>query len=590
MQNLPARTWLSWTCVGLLVVLCVLLAFLQNRWITQFSLAEEGRLHAELTAKLNRLAREFNGEIAGTAAGLQPSEAELQQQGREEAYARQYLAWRESHPRLFSRIALVVPRGDASLQISNLDMETGIFSPGDWPLGWEAIEDQLSARASGRFAIPIRSSTVIEMPRFRNLGPGPGRGAPPRPAETEWLLAEVNLDYVRTTMLPQLLRAYLGSGSKLDYQVEVVAGDDPSNVIFRSDTNKQKRIARDQDASVGLFDINDGPFRPGRIGPPPGPRMPPPDGGRGPGMPPPPNSANGRWILLARHEAGSLEAVVSRARWHNVEVSLGILGLILATAIALLRFSRRAQQLAQAQVDFVAGVSHELKTPLTVIRTAAFNLRDDLARKPEQVERYAQLIQEQTKRLASLVDQILRFASAEAGHVIQTREPISPGALIDEALRASRASAANPDLVVEEEIATDLPLILADEQAMRHALQNLIDNALKHGTEGSNWIGVYASAAQDDKASAVEIRIVDRGPGIPREEQAHIFDPFFRGRHALKNQIHGAGLGLNLVKKIVEAHGGSLSVVSDPFERTEFIVKIPAAPAERQHEFAHSVS
>ena len=448
---------------------------------------------------------------------------------------------------------------------------------------------------------------VIALPRFSRVDPDEGPGPPSRQREGEWLLTELNLDYVRTAILPQLLNIYLGNGGKLDYHVEVVQRDDPANVIFQSDAGPANKIWRDSDASVPLFDAGDRALRPGDRRPPPfSDRMPPPGEGPGPGMRPPPQSGeatrmpppgppppaappNGRWRMLVRHQAGSLEAVVARARWNNLAISLGVLFLILATAVALLRLSRRAQELAQAQINFVAGVSHELRTPITVIRTAAFNLRDNLARNPDQVERYGQLIQEQSQRLATLVDQILRFAGAQAGHVIRERAPAALPGLIDEALRSSRAGAPDTDVKVEVQLAPDLPVVLADAQALRHALQNLFDNALKYGAEGSNWIGVFVSAVPDADGPTVEIRVADRGPGIPREEQARIFDAFFRGRLAVRNQVHGAGLGLNLVKKIVEAHGGTLRVVSEPFQRTEFIIRIPAAPAERQHEFAHSL-
>jgi two-component system sensor histidine kinase SenX3 len=91
-------------------------------------------------------------------------------------------------------------------------------------------------------------------------------------------------------------------------------------------------------------------------------------------------------------------------------------------------------------------------------------------------------------------------------------------------------------------------------------------------------VGVFASAA--DTGGAVEIRVADHGPGIPPDEQDQIFNPFFRGRRALSEQVHGTGLGLSLVKKIIEAHGGSIRVFSEPAKGTEFVVRIPAAPVE----------
>ena len=113
--------------------------------------------------------------------------------------------------------------------------------------------------------------------------------------------------------------------------------------------------------------------------------------------------------------------------------------------------------------------------------------------------------------------------------------------------------------------------------ALKQALQNLLHNAAKYGAGESHWIGVSASRTGGDAIPAVEIRVADRGPGIPADEQAHIFEPFFRGRRAVQDQIHGTGLGLNLAKKIVEAHGGSIQVKSAAMKGAEFIVRLPAA-------------
>src|SRR5262249_46355631 len=144
-------------------------------------------------------------------------------------------------------------------------------------------------------------------------------------------------------------------------------------------------------------------------------------------------------------------------------------------------------------------------------------------------------------------------------------------------------------LAVEKHIEPNLPLVLADSLAMRHAIQNLVENALKYGTEGSNWIGLFATSVDGPDGRVVEIRVADHGPGIPYDEQKQIFDPFFRGRRAVRDQVHGTGLGLNLVKRIVEAHGGTIRVQSEPMQGTEFVVRIPAAPPEVQNELTHSL-
>lgn len=610
------RGWLSWATIGLLAVLCGLLALLQNRWIGEVSRAERERLQQQLQSELTHLSREFNNEITTACAGLFPSGMQIEELGREKAYAQRYLQWKESHDRVFSRIALAAPQ-DGSLVLLNLDLDTAQFSPADWPSTWSDMRDQLRARLNGSGPFEPRMSRnpmLIDLPRFggprdwneaarlwfRNepgpprdrKGPGPlqlrnepvpprdrNQPGPPRFREQEWLLVELNLDYIRGTLLPELLQRHLGGRGKLEYQAEVVSNADPSQVIFQSTPGPNGRVLGAPDASVNLFEI----FYP---------RMQFRDRLRGrfpPGIPTPDNGGRGRWRMLVRHQAGSLEAVVSRARWHNIALSAGILLLILTTVTALVRYSRRAHQLAELQVNFVTGVSHELRTPLTVIRTAAFNLRGRLAAKPDQVERYGKLIQEESEKLTALVEQVLQFASAKAGHVIRTREPVAIGNLIDEGLRSSRVSSNGSHVVVEKQVDAGLPLVLADELAMKLVLQNLLDNAVKYGTEGSNWIGVFASAPPGEEGTVVEVRVADRGPGSPLEEQEHIFEPFFRGRRAVRDQVHGTGLGLNLVKKIVEAHGGAIRVHSEPMKGTEFVIRIPVAPPELQDEFAHSV-
>lgn len=115
--------------------------------------------------------------------------------------------------------------------------------------------------------------------------------------------------------------------------------------------------------------------------------------------------------------------------------------------------------------------------------------------------------------------------------------------------------------------------------ALKQALQNLLHNAARYGAGDSRWVGLSATATGSRAEPTVEIRVADRGPGIPADEQSHIFEPFFRGRRALQDQIHGTGLGLNLARKIVEAHGGSIQVKSAAGAGAEFIVRLPAAPA-----------
>jgi signal transduction histidine kinase len=583
------RATLSWLFVGTLLGLCGVLGVLQYRWIDEVSVASRERMRGSLQASLNRLSQDLNSEIATACRAVIPADWEPNSPLAENELASRYDQWEKTarNGRLFLRIAIAVPDDD-SVALRSFNPEKAMFQPAEWPEAWTATRGRLDFGRSPdgwRRRDPSGppqedEGTVFAVPLFGMRPPGPPPGPFDR-RDIEWLIFELNPAYVRDVLLPELLQRHLGTGGSSEYDVEVLTRSSHPSAVYLSDPVRAKQIAGTADASIRIFDPRFEQML--RSGGPPGGR----DRGFGPGRGPGPDM--GRWQMSVRHRSGSLEAVVSRAKWRNVAVTAGVLLLMVASVWALIRFTRRAQKLAEMQVEFVAGVSHELRTPLTAIHTAAFNLRGRVANNPVQVERYGAMIQQESARLKELVEQVLDFAGGKTRRVIQAPEPVSVERVIEEAMEASKA-VTHGQYVIEKSVDSGLPAILGDARALKRALQNLLSNAAKYGTEGGNWIGVFASAAGEQDQPVVEIRVADRGPGIPEDEQKHIFDPFFRGRRAVQDQVHGTGLGLYLVKSIVEAHGGTVCVKSEPAKGTEFIVRIPAAPQERIDEFADSIS
>ena len=574
LDNLKQRAWLYTTCVAILVVLCGVLAVLQYRWIGEVANAEQDRLQAELQSRLGLLRRNFNDQVSAACFAFVPSPSQVEKLGRERAYAEQYKRASESSRQIVRRVALAVPE-NGQIHLSLLDSTGERFSPADWPASWLPMQNRLYARLRNE---PVgrnhpRPAALVEFPRFgAALKTVAERQRIP---EQEWVILELNLGYLRTAILPGMLDRYLSEAGRMDYDTRVLDSDDSSVQIDQLAASERDRGGSTQaDAWVTLLEVPPTAFGPG-------PQQPP-------GAALSSDRGHGAWILLVQHHAGSLDAIVAQARRRNIALSAGLLLLILATVVSLTRFSRGAQRMAELQMNFVAGVSHELRTPLAVIRTAAFNLRRKFAHKPEQVGRYASLIQSESEKLGALVEQVLRYGTTQAGRVIGTREPVAIEQLIEESLRASGVAQEN-GLVVEKRLESGIPPVLADEEALKHAVSNLLDNACKYGAKETHWVGIFAAPVSNGRGRGVEIRVVDRGPGIPREERAHIFDSFFRGRRATDDQLHGTGLGLSLAKKIIEAHGGTIRVDSEPNQRTEFIVTIPAAPAEHKNELAHSI-
>jgi two-component system, OmpR family, sensor histidine kinase SenX3 len=275
------------------------------------------------------------------------------------------------------------------------------------------------------------------------------------------------------------------------------------------------------------------------------------------------------WHLLVKHRSGSLEAAVNAARRRNLIISSSVLGVLGLSVGFLVVSTRRAHALARQQLEFVATVSHELRTPLAVIRSAADNLADGVVNDEGRIRQYGQLVRREGLRLTDLVEQILEFAGLESGQRTMTARPVEIGRLLREVIATTEATAPS-GVHVEMTLAESLPAVAGDEAALRRAFQNLIGNAIKYGANGG-WIGIGATPT----SSTLDINVSDRGIGIAAADQPRIFDPFYRAADVVAAQIQGAGLGLSLVKRIVEAHGGRITLKSAVGQGSTFTVSLP---------------
>jgi signal transduction histidine kinase len=132
---------------------------------------------------------------------------------------------------------------------------------------------------------------------------------------------------------------------------------------------------------------------------------------------------------------------------------------------------------------------------------------------------------------------------------------------------------------LQKDIVADLPPVVGDAAALRSAVENLIANAVKYGGP-DRWVGIRADRLHERRRAEVRITVSDHGGGIPASELPHIFEPFYRGADALARQVHGNGLGLSLVKRIVTAHGGRVSVTTRAGVGSAFTITLPAAAAD----------
>jgi signal transduction histidine kinase len=285
------------------------------------------------------------------------------------------------------------------------------------------------------------------------------------------------------------------------------------------------------------------------------------------------------WEMRIQHRSGSLAAAVSAGRRRNLAVSFGILILLCASFISIVISIRRAHSLVQRQIEFVAAVSHELRTPLAVISTAAQNLADGIVEGKQQTREYGTHIGTESMRLGNMIEKILEFARGQSRAGALHLAPVRIRNLVDNALSAVQQQVLAGGFEIMTEIQSDLSNLLGDELSLRRALQNLLDNAMKY-SGGSRRIRLTAQGQQGRKRTEILVSVQDYGMGIPKEELTLVFDPFFRGKEAVSNNINGSGLGLSLVKSIVSAHRGRMFIDSRPGEGTTISLVLPAAPPE----------
>ncbi|MHC1765963.1 MAG: sensor histidine kinase [Verrucomicrobiia bacterium] len=269
-------------------------------------------------------------------------------------------------------------------------------------------------------------------------------------------------------------------------------------------------------------------------------------------------------------------------------------GFILAAAgVAMLGFVRarraflRERQLSEMKSNFVSSVSHELRAPIASVRLLAESLDLGKVQDPEKQRTYFRFIVQECRRLSALIANVLDFSRIEQGRKQYEFEPTDLPALVRETVGVLQAYASERSV----ELALEFPAPgggagldtglqpVVDGRAIQQALVNLIDNALKHSPRNSTvQVGMNLedarSAGREDKA-CVRIWVADQGPGIPASERERIFERFYRVGSELRRETQGVGIGLSIVKHIVEAHGGGVTVESEMGKGSRFTMEMP---------------
>jgi signal transduction histidine kinase len=229
----------------------------------------------------------------------------------------------------------------------------------------------------------------------------------------------------------------------------------------------------------------------------------------------------------------------------------------------------KQRQLENLRRDLVAWSSHDLQTPLTTIQVQVEALSDGLVDDPETVSRYLRSINRETRNLSLLIDDLFQVAQMDAGGIQLEYSEFSLSDLVSDAIESFTALAAQKGVSLTGQVSSELDLVRMDALRMGRVLHNLIGNALRHTPKGGC---VKVSVFRENRR--INIEVVDNGDGISPEDLPHVFERFYRGEKSRSRATGGAGLGLSIVRGIVEAHGGTISVESIQGTETRFCLKI----------------
>jgi signal transduction histidine kinase len=261
-------------------------------------------------------------------------------------------------------------------------------------------------------------------------------------------------------------------------------------------------------------------------------------------------------------------------RFVLIEVAfISLMGLVILGATLFgLRYVVRQLELARLKSSFVSNVSHELKTPVSLIRLAVETLEMRRFSTPEESDKFVRLIARETLRLNQLVDNILDFARLEAGQRVFKFVEVDLAEVIRETLDSFRLRLEDQGFKLDLDLPEELPAVRGEASAIAQCLLNLLDNAMKY-SRARKEIRLAAAARNGE----VAVSVTDRGIGIPPSDQRRVFEKFVRLETGLVHDVKGAGLGLSLVDQIVRAHGGRVKVESAPGEGSTFTLVFPAA-------------
>jgi signal transduction histidine kinase len=284
------------------------------------------------------------------------------------------------------------------------------------------------------------------------------------------------------------------------------------------------------------------------------------------------------WTLeFAQQNSRLVETFLTSRRGLYFYVFLLIAGILVFGLILTVRTVNRELELAKMKSDFVSTISHEFKSPLTSIRQLAEMLQAGRVPSEERRKEYYDVLLEQSERLTLLTDNVLNLARIEEGRKEYQFERVDIAALVREIITTVQDRVRHEGFFIEVKLDGPLPRVWADRAAIIQAVTNLMDNAIKYSDKKKK---VKVSSFVEGQNLVIAVK--DFGVGIKKEEIDKVFERFYRGGDELTRTVKGSGLGLTLVKEIIEAHRGHVQVESEPGRGSTFSIRLPLKGIENE--------
>jgi signal transduction histidine kinase len=556
--------------LGMVAVVCTL-AVLQYRWTGEISRSEQTRLKANVTTSVRGFEQEFSYDFERLCEAFE-IDPEVPPASLENHILRQRLDWE----RMASRAAMLagidiwkLEEGHASFESSEPSDKR--FVEAAWPERLSSLRPYLERQAELLNARVIGDREAIYYP-WSFLGSAPALIRPIFHVEDArdmyvqlqgFVILEFNKEFLEKQYMPELIVRHFGEPMLTSFGVAVRTMNAPYRTIYASSANSAASSSA-PDAAVNLVEsVAEEARRRGHA-------------------PLQASAENDQWQLVVQDPAGSVDVGVAQWRRRNLAISFGLLAVLAGAMVLLFSVARRAERLAKLQMEFVAGVSHELCTPLAVINSAAENIVDGVVEGTSQVQAYGAIIREQGRRLERLVDEVLLFAAGRVGRLGYDLRPTEIVPMLEQSLAASEAMLRDEGFTFHKEISRQLPFAIADPEALGKCVENLISNAMKYSAE-NRWVALRAGCVLNQGSPEVQISVEDKGIGISPADLPHVFEPFYRAESVRDGQVRGVGLGLYLVKRMMEAMGGRVSVSSKLSKGSIFTLHLPAFDSAEPH-------